>query len=84
MLANWSLPSSDTDSPRASTKTDRSARVASLIRAPRSSASGNRADVFATMAPVGTFDVDTTATVRPGAVTARFLVSAATSRSQPR
>jgi hypothetical protein len=55
-----------------------------VIRARTASASGNETDGSTTISPVGTFVVDTAATVRHGDVVARFAGSAATSRSAPR
>jgi len=84
MFANWSVPNRVTDSPRASTKTDSAPRVALRIRSVVASTSGNGTVLSVTILPVGTFVVDTTAIVVFGSATARFLASAATSRSQPR
>ena len=84
MLANWSVPNRVTDNPRASMKTDSEPRVALRIRSVVASTSGNGTVLSTTIFPVGTFVVDTTAIVISGSATARFLASAATSRSQPR
>ena len=83
-FVNWSSPSRAVVSARASTVTACSARVSSWMRATVAATSGNATAVSRTMAPVGTREVQVTAMVRSGAVTARFTASAATRRSQPR
>src|SRR5881227_564536 len=78
----WS-PKSASASACASSATSSSPRVRRRIEARLRSSAGKRTPVSVTIAAVGTAAVLTTATVRSGSATARFLGLAAPRRSSP-